>query len=74
MRKKWDVIIIFFSLYNCIELPMEIAFNWRVLHDKHNLTERVNNVIDFLFFIDIVMNFRTTYFNDRTGEEILNKT
>ena len=26
-----------------------------------------------MFFIDIVMNFRTTYFNPRTGEEIIDK-
>ena len=30
-------------------------------------------MIDFLFFVDIIMNFRTTYFNPRTGEEILDK-
>ena len=26
-----------------------------------------------MFFIDIVMNFRTTFFNSRTGEEIIDK-
>ena len=70
-RKNWDVLVILFSLYNCIEVPMEIAFNWRIEHDKYQLTERINNVIDFMFAIDIIMNFRTTYFNPRTGEEIL---
>ena len=73
MRKKWDVLIIVFSLYNCIELPMEIAYTWRETHDKYHITERLNNVIDVLFCIDIVMNFRTTYFNSRTGEEIIEK-
>ena len=72
-RKNWDVLIICFSLYNCIELPMEIAFEWRKELDKNNLTEKLNNVIDFMFFVDIVMNFRTTYFNPRTGEEIIQK-
>ena len=49
MRKKWDVLIIVFSLYNCIELPMEIAYAWRETHDKYHITERLNNVIDVLF-------------------------
>lgn len=73
LRKKWDVLIIAFSLYNCIELPMEAAFDWRALQDTYSITERLNHVIDFMFFIDIVMNFRTTYFNARTGEEIIDK-
>ena len=30
-------------------------------------------MIDIMFFMDIVMNFRTTYFNARTGEEIIDK-
>lgn len=59
--------IILFSLYNCIELPMEIAFNWRMLHDTYNITENLNHVIDFMFFMDIVSNFRTTYFHPKTG-------
>ena len=33
----------------------------------------MDNVIDFLFFLDIVMNFRTTYFDSSTGEEIIDK-
>ena len=73
MRKRWDIIIILFSLYNCIELPMEIAFNYRKFHDERSIAEKFNNVVDVMFFVDIVMNFRTTYFNPRTGEEIIEK-
>jgi len=29
-----------------------------------------NSVIDFLFFVDICVNFRTTFPNKKTGEEI----
>ena len=74
MRKKWDVLIICFSLYNCIELPLEIAFNWREQYDKNQYTDRADNIIDFMFFLDILMNFRTTYFHSQTGEEIIDKT
>lgn len=29
-----------------------------------------NYFIDAIFFIDLVLNFRTTYFNPRTGDEV----
>ena len=30
-----------------------------------------NSLIDFLFGVDIILNFRTSYINQRTGEEVL---
>lgn len=30
----------------------------------------INSVIDFVFFIDIILNFRTTYYNSLTGDEV----
>ena len=30
----------------------------------------LNGIIDFLFLVDIMINFRTTYVNIKTGEEI----
>jgi len=30
----------------------------------------INSCIDFFFFADIVLNFRTTFFSPKTGEEI----
>ena len=30
----------------------------------------INYVIDVIFFLDIVLNFRTTYFSRKTGDEI----
>jgi len=34
------------------------------------LYEFLNNVIDFTFLVDILINFRTTYINQSTGDEI----
>ena len=31
----------------------------------------MNYLIDILFFIDIILNFRTTYQNSQTGEEVI---
>jgi len=32
----------------------------------------VNHLIDLLYFIDIAISFRTTYYHNTTGDEILN--
>lgn len=65
------MLIIVFAVYNCIELPMEVAFNWRELYDPAKIIDKLNNLIDIMFFLDIVMNFRTSYFNSKTGEEVI---
>lgn len=52
---------------------MNVAFDFREDLDKYQLIEKLNYLIDTLFFFDILLNFRTTYFNPRTGEEILDK-
>lgn len=71
-RERWDIIIIVFAIYNCIELPLEIAYQWRKDFDKDDVSNYLNHVIDSLFFIDILLNFRTTFINKQTGEEIIN--
>ena len=52
---------------------MEAAFDWRAIADTYNISEKLNYVIDILFFMDILMNFRTTYYNSRTALEITDK-
>lgn len=73
VRVKWDVLIICFTVYNCIELPIEVGFKWRGDFDKNNVSNKINNLIDMFFGIDIIMNFFTTYFHSTTGEEISEK-
>ena len=73
IRVRWDVFIIFFTIYNCIELPIEVGFQWREMYDKDNVSSVANGIIDALFGIDIIMNFFTTFFHPTTGEEISDK-
>ena len=40
---------------------------------QNNISNYFNYVIDVLFFIDIILNFRTTFYHKSTGEEITNK-
>jgi len=68
-RVRWDVIIMIFSIWNSITSPIEIAFK----PEEFARTDMViiNYAIDILFLIDILLNFRTSYTNALTGDEIL---
>lgn len=73
VRVRWDVLIICFTIYNCIELPIEVGFKWRQSFDTDNVSSLINALIDFFFGLDIIFNFFTTYFHSTTGEEISEK-
>jgi len=56
-------------IWNCVTIPVEIAFN-PASYDSYAITT-FNFIIDFMFFLDIILNFRTTYHNHGTGEEVI---
>lgn len=70
IRVYWDLFIIFFVIYCCIELPIEVCYKWRSNSETKIWFNILNIIIDCFFAIDIVMNFFTTYFHPTTGEEI----
>ena len=61
-RERWDYVVMLCAVYNCIYLPFEQAF---LTKDEcvSGFIDYMNFFIDFLFFIDIILNFRTTYQN-----------
>ena len=67
LRIKWDLIIIILAIYNSIAIPISLAF------DPPSFTYfwilALNNFIDLMFLCDMVMQFRTSYFNPITGDE-----
>ena len=71
LKIKWDLFIIFLALYNCLFLPLELSLlpNFRV---EYPHVEVMNIVIDILFLLDIIAQFKTTEFHPHTGEEITN--
>ena len=68
-RLRWDLIVIFFALYNCVSIPYEVAFESGI--SNHITITIFDYIIDFCFFLDIVFNFRTTYVNSKTGTEVI---
>ena len=65
---RWDLLIIILALYNCLSIPYEVcygaAFTESVGLDVFEYS------IDVLFILDILINFRTTYVNTKTGVEV----
>lgn len=61
----WDMIINLLSLMNAIYVPVEISYEI----DTPEM-EAVNYVMDIIFLIDIVVNFRTIIFDERTSDAI----
>ena len=55
------------AVFNCIVIPLEIAFEPGYVNNIFYII--LNSLIDFMFFLDIIITFRTTYF-DRGGNEI----
>lgn len=61
---SWDLIIIMFSVYNSMLIPYEFAYgrgySWVI--------DQIDTLVDICFIIDIIINFRTAYFNSKTGK------
>lgn len=68
-RLYWDILIIILAIYNSIIIPVEIAFNPMELTNPGEVA--IESLYNMIFFIDIFLNFRTTYISDVSGEEVL---
>ena len=56
-------------VYNTFSVPFDAAFG-----DPNNPVVSItwlNTVIDVFFCVDVVINFRTSYFDNNEGEEIM---
>jgi hypothetical protein len=66
-KMRWDLFIILFVLWNALEIPFEIGF---LPDDVPPEINAFGYFVDFLFFLDILVTFRTTIDNEKTGMEI----
>ncbi|XP_040563458.1 potassium voltage-gated channel protein eag isoform X2 [Lepeophtheirus salmonis] len=55
----WDWIILFLTFYTAIMVPYNVALKNKTSEDVSLLV--VDSIVDVIFFIDIVLNFHTTY-------------
>lgn len=64
----WDLYVIILALLSVFYLPIIFAFDYS--YEDTKKFDKLTLIIDFFFLIDIIMIFRTTYVNDKTGDEI----
>lgn len=57
------------AVFNGFSVPLEVAFYPEGMQGPLFLV--INTGIDLLFFMDIIINFRTTYINRKTGNEVV---
>ena len=71
----WDIVVVILVLINCYMTPVELCFRTfqEYVETPGGVVFRViDHIIDFLFFVDIMINFRTTFF-DSNGELVVDK-
>ena len=64
---KWDLGILLLAFWNCISIPFDVAYE----PYPPPLYVAIENFIDILFACDILVGFRTTYVDTKTGYEVV---
>ena len=67
-RLQWDLMIIVLAVYQALTIPISITFDPDELNSP--VIKTVDSLIDLVFIVDIVLNFRTTYIDPNNGEEV----
>jgi hypothetical protein len=57
------------SIYNWFSIPFEVSFEPEEMKSTYFFI--INSVIDFFFFMDLLVNFRTSFIHPKTGDEVL---
>ena len=65
---NWDLVIIILSIYNSFVIPLQFAIPDTVQSDVMKVFDVM---IDYVFFVDILINFRTIYICPKTESDIL---
>ena len=68
LRIKWDLLIMLLAIWNSIQIPYSIAFN--PSDDKSVFNIILNFIVDWFFMCDVVLNFRTSFIIEESGEEV----
>ncbi|CAI2375579.1 unnamed protein product [Moneuplotes crassus] len=69
-RVKWDLLIMSLAAYSCFIVPIQFSFDPQFAKELYFLIP--DFFVNIIFFVDILINFRTTYIHKKTGEEVTN--
>lgn len=67
-KLRWDLFIMILAIYNCIVTPVNVSFNPGFMQSVAFFV--FNTLIDVIFFLDIVVSFRTSFIHFKTGDEV----
>ena len=67
-KTNWDIFIIVLAIYNSFQIPFEIAFEPPEMETSKFFI--ANTIIDLCFAVDILVAFRTTFYDPTTGDEV----
>ena len=67
-KTNWDLFIMILATFNCFTIPLDVSFEPPSF--KNRSFEFINNLVDLAFVLDIIISFRTTFINTRTGDEV----
>ncbi|CAF3323629.1 unnamed protein product, partial [Rotaria socialis] len=67
-KTVWDWAILLLTFYTSLLVPYHAAFKSKSLDDVPLLV--IDSIVDVIFFIDIILNFHTTYVHTKSGEVI----
>lgn len=68
LRIRWDLFIMILATWNLFYVPYNAAFKDPIFTPI--VADIMNWIIDMLFMLDILINFRTSILNKKTGEDI----
>jgi CRP-like cAMP-binding protein len=68
-RLKWDTFIIALAVFNTFSVSFRFAFEPESFSDADNIVE--TSIIDLCFVADLLLNFRRSFINSKTGDEIM---
>lgn len=66
-KLRWDLLIILLAVVNSFTIPLQFALT--DLMDNY-FVKISDPVVDILFFLDILIMFKTSYLNTQTNEQI----
>lgn len=69
-KTYWDLFVMLLATYNCYSIPIDIAFEPEAFNTS--TFKMFNSLIDCLFLLDMIVSFRTTYLDYKTGVEVKN--
>ena len=68
-RLRWDLIVISLAVYQAMTIPISISYDPDIFNSP--VTKTLDSLIDLVFVMDIILNFRTSYIEASNGEEVL---